>query len=474
MRGLTWRRVLTAASVLVLVGTVADGLRSVFLTNDTAILVHTVDQALAHLRHGQLEHWGGEYALLQAIPAAALRAAGLGLDDTFTWLVALNVVSFVAMVWASWHWLSRQSRAGAFLVLAVLLSSTLLWYLHASFGEPLAAAVTLGTVVACWHDRRSLAAAGLLFLAGLSKDTAPAFVLLLGVGASIGSPHWSDASFRRRRILALGLAAVAAVVVTAAYNYARFGSLLDAPYLIPAYTMPWVSTQVSFGAAVWLSPNGGALLFWPSFGVLLVLSVAAVATVWRSCADWRERARRLAPAAGVVGVLAGMTLELSRWWAPLGWMAWGSRLLLPWLPAVAYLLVVAYARELEALLRRLIGPAMRFWPAAIGLAAVSLPQYVAMVRPDLFLPVFVPDAMCPGQDPRTNMALYVHCTNHELWTRGSMLLSAYSPSRSLLVGCACAGALIWVLCLGRMALSGARPRTAAAGTAAPMTADAVG
>jgi hypothetical protein len=474
MSDLTWHRMLTAATVLVLLGAVAGGLRSVWVANDTALVVQSAELALAHLGRGQLTHWGGSYPLLQAIPAAALRAAGLDANDTFMGLVVLNVLSFAAMVWTSWYWLRRQSTTGALLVLAVLLSSTLLWYLHVSLGEPLAAALTLGAVVACWHDRRHLTAAALLFLAGLSKDTAPPFLLLLGLSASIGSPHWSDASFRLRRVIALVLAGVAAVAVTAGYNYARFGSLLDTPYLVTGYIIPWVQTQISFGAAVWLSPNGGALLFWPSFGVLLALSVAAGTAAFRSCVDWRDRARRLAPAAGAAGVLAGMTLELSHWWAPLGWTAWGSRLILPWLPAVAYLLVVAYAREMEALLERLIGPAIRFWPAAITLAAVSLPQYVAMVRPSLFLAMFVPDAVCQGQNVQINMAYYVHCTNHQFWTKGSLLLPAYLPGRSLLLGCACAGGLIWLLYLSRMALPGHRLRTAAAKAARPVTADVVG
>jgi hypothetical protein len=448
--------VLTTAAALVGLGAVAGGLRSVYVSGDTLALVATVDRALAHLHAGSFTHWTGYFALLQALPTAALRVAGVDVQNTIRTLVALNVASFGAMAWISWRGLSRRSTAGAILVLAVLFSSTLLWYLHASFGEPLAAAVTLAAVAACCDDRRHLAAAAWLFLAGLSKDTAVPYLLVLGLGASTIGPHWADRSFRRRRMGALALAGAASIAVSVLYNYARFGSPLDLPYFVPDTVVPWIQTQVSFGAAVWMAPNGGLLPFWPSFGVLLALSIVAVAQATRVCPDRLERMRRLAPAAAVAGVLALLTLELSKWWSPLGWIGWGPRLLLPWLPATAYVLVAAYAGELEQVLAVLVVPARRFWPAATAMAVVSLPQYVAMVRVDMWQPVFVPDAVCPAIPlVEKDAAYYYHCTNHQLWTKGSMLLAAYVPGAGpgdLLVGCACAIGLIWILYLARRAL----------------------
>jgi hypothetical protein len=431
----------------------AESLRSLAVSSDTLDLVGAVDQALAHLRNGQLQHWGGAYALLQAIPTSAMRTLGVSPANVIDGLVALNVLSFAMLAVISWRALERDSRAGAVLVLAVLLSGTLLWYMHSSVGEPLAAVVTLAAVVACWKDRHHLLASVFLLLAGLSKDTAIVFLLPLCLGASVGSASWADPSWRWRRTAWLAAAAAASLAIAAGYNDARFGSVLDTPYLGPLLYVPSAQTQASFFAAIWLSPNGGLLLYWPSFGALLVLASVAMVRTVRASGNWGARLRLAAPAIGVAAALIGMTFELSKWVAPLGWSAWGPRLILPWVPASAYLLVAAYSGQLERLLASLLRPAWRFGLFGAALAAASLPQYVAMVRPSLWQEVFVPDAACPVIPLIENGAAYYYrCTNHQLWTKGSMLLSAFGTGgdpRSLAIGIACAAGLVWLLSLAR-------------------------
>jgi hypothetical protein len=448
--GTRWVRVglsLLAASVGV--AAVADSLRFLFISWDTLDVIGTADLALAHLRSGHLQLWGGAFALLQAIPAFGLRAAGLSQTETLNSLVALNVLSFATLTWVSWRSLRRRSTVGALLLLAVLLSGTILWYLHSSFGEPLAAAVTLGAVVACLSDGRHWPGSALLLVAGVSKDTAVPFLLVLCLGASIASPRWSDASWRRRRVMALVLAGAASFLLTSAYNYARFGSILDVPYMDPQLYVPWFKTQVSHFAAVWVAPNGGLLLFWPSFGVLLSLAAVAVFRTARACPDRGARLRSLAPAAAVAAVLLGMTLVLSKFFNPMGWATWGPRLMVPWVPACAYLLVATYAGELERLLTSAVRPGRLFWPGSVALCIVSIPQYVSMMRPSLTYVVLGPDAMCPVPVYIQNGALYYyHCNTHMLWTKGSALLSAFVPGSHpfpLLMGCACGAALFWLV-----------------------------
>jgi len=445
---------LAAGGLALLVGlaAVAQSMSHVVVSLDTTQLVAYADSTLAHLRHGQWQHWGGAYPLLQAIPALALRSQGLRSDYVIDSLIGLNVLSFATMVWVSWRGLVRRSAAGAILLVTVLLSGTLLWYLHASFGEPLAAVVTLAAAVASWHGRRHLAAAMFLFLAGLSKDTAVPFLFVLCVAVSIGAERWTDPAWRWCRLASLLVAASLSLLVTGAYNYARFGSVLALPYLKPVFFVQSPGTEVSFFGAVWLSPNGGLLPFWPSFGVLLILgAIATVRATWSS-PSLVAGIRRAAPAVGVVAVLLGVSVELANWWSPLGWVAWGSRLMLPWVPAAAYVLVVAYHEEIERLLRWIVGVPVGFWLAGIALAAASTPQYVAMVRPTLFWEVFiVPDAICPKVPyPGTGAAntYYYTCVNHMLWTKQSMLISAFQAGPNLfflVIGCACAAGLLWLL-----------------------------
>jgi hypothetical protein len=430
--------------------TVADGLRHIVISSDTQEVVSGVDSALAHLRHGQLLGWGGAYPLLQAIPAFVLRAVGISSEHVIDALVGLNVLSFAAMVWASWRGLVRETVAGALLLVVVLVSGTMLWYLHATLAEPLAAAVTLGAAMASWHGRRHLLAAAFVFLAGISKDTAALFVLMLCLGASAGAESWSDASWRWRRVAWLLAAAGLSFLVTSAYNYARFGTILDLPYMASFRYVPWLETQAGFFAVVWLSPNGGLLPFWPSLTVLLVLAVVAAVRTIRKSAGWEARLLRAAPALGVAAALFGMTVELAKWFAPLGWVAWGSRLMLPWVPASAYLLVAAYHTEIIRLLRWTVLRPLLAWLAGIALTIASVPQYVAMVRPTLFIEMFTPDAACPRIPYAEQGASYYYaCSNHLFWTKGSVLLTAFQVDGAhlvdLAIGCVCGAGLLWLL-----------------------------
>ena len=87
-------------------------------------------------------------------------------------------------------------RLAAVCFLAVLLSGPLLWYATSSFGEMLAALVTTALVAACLRRAGGPVVGLLLVLAGLSKDTALPFLVLLGLGSSLLNPGWAERGFR--------------------------------------------------------------------------------------------------------------------------------------------------------------------------------------------------------------------------------------------------------------------------------------
>jgi hypothetical protein len=381
-----------------------------------------------------------------------LRAAGLGFDQTRRGLAILNTAAFVVLIGIAWQGLKRVSRPASLFFLAVLLSGSLTWYATSSFGEMLAALVILAMVATCWRGAGSSLAAVLFVLAGLSKDTALPFLLLLGLGASFLNPAWESPAFRRTRVAALTASAATTLAVTGLYNLARFGTVLNAVDSNPALLVPALRYQVSFFGAIWLSPDGGLLLFWPSFGVLLGLVGATLLRSTRSRAD-------LLPAGIAAAALLGLSAGFAKWWSPLGWWSWGPRLLMPWLPAVGFLLVAAYGRRLEVQLRGLLQPEWRFWGCSLALASVSLPQYVVLFRPSIFSAIFATDAVCPTIAYLNRPGYYYHCVNHQLWTNGSVLRLAYLPSggrSSLALGFACALGLVWLLSLVRAVLDEGR------------------
>jgi hypothetical protein len=421
-------------------------LRFGFHSGDTLGVIAAADWILRGLRGGGWAQGGSRFPLLQTIPTVGLRAVGLGVDQTRWSLVVLNVATFAGLLVVAWRSLENISRPAAIFFLAVLLSGPLAWYATSSFGEMPAALVTLAMVVACRSRAGGVLPAALFVLAGLSKDTAFPFLLLLGLGSSMLNPAWARTDFRRRRLVALGAATVVTLCVVGIYNFARFGTVVNGVNSNPQLWVPAVRDQVSFFFAIWLSPNGGLLLFWPSFGALLAL--AAMAALRR-----REHRRALMVAGITALTLLGLTVGFAKWWSPLGWWAWGPRLMVPWLPAIGYLLVVAYPLEFERLLDSLTRSARWSWGLLLAITAVTLPQYVVLFGDSMFSSTFASDAVCPttAYIERTP-TYYYHCVNHQLWTKGSVLGQAYQPGNgwaSLLLGLACACALIWLLSLIR-------------------------
>jgi hypothetical protein len=151
----------------------------------------------------------------------------------------------------------------------------------------------------------------------------------------------------------------------------------------------------------------------------------------------------------VAVVLLGVTVGLSKWWSPLGWAAWGPRLILPWLPACAYLVLAAYPAEVGSMLATLTRPAWRLAVFWVLLAAASFPQFVVVFSRSMWAQVFATDSVCPrvplvDQDP----AYYYRCAEHMLWTKGSILGEAYSGAAdglSLLLSLGCVLVLIWLI-----------------------------
>jgi len=233
-------------------------------------------------------------------------------------LAVLSLVAFFALLARAFVRLRVESRRLAAFLVAVLLSGPMLWYGRTSFGEMLAALFTLGFAVQCQggNSDRLLFVEGLL--AGISKETAFPFVLLLGASASFGSgERWKDPSFRWRRSKLLVLTALASLILNVAFNWLRFGTPLNRSYVDPRYIVSSLERQASYFFGLWFSPNGGLLLFWPSFVLLLVLSAQQAVRGWRAAADLPTKLGLVSPVAGMSLALLGLTLGFSRWALPL-------------------------------------------------------------------------------------------------------------------------------------------------------------
>jgi hypothetical protein len=418
---------LSAALLLALVPGLLRYAGTSYVSGDTWFLVRQVREMVDHVGRGEWHTWLAHFALLQHLPAAVLVVAGLSDGHVYEGLVLLNLVVLAAVSVFAWWQLRRRSPVIAVIFLAVVLSGTILWYGHASFSELLAAALTLAMVVGLLDGAATPWIVLPLVGAAIAKDTSLPFVLILGLGTAFAAGRPQASWYQRLRLGPLALGGLLGAALVAGWNYLSFGLFFNPGNFNPQFFVPTLGIQVRFFLGIWLSPNGGVIPFWPTLSALLALALLAAVVDLRRAATWQERLVLVVPLAAVTVVLGGVSLGLSKWLAPMGWYAWGSRLMQPWLPAAAYLLAWSYADRISALIF-----AIRRYPLAIllplGLAAATLPQYLVLFRGNLGDAIFLPGKTCPVLATIDNPDYYYQCAVHQLWSPHPVLLDAYQPN----------------------------------------------
>jgi hypothetical protein len=330
-------------------------------------------------------------------------------------LVLLNLSTVVLAFALARRSLERRSTLGTWGFAAVLLFGPFLWYARSSFGEALAGSVSLILMIACLEGWGGASVFALAFLAGLSKETAFPFLLMGGFLAFAIRrdirPIWRSAGFAQ---LALGVAA--SLVLNLCFNFFRYGTWTNQVYLNPIYLVPDLTTQASFFLALLFSPNGGLLFFWPIAVCLLAYPlVQSRSSVW------------LVPACWVL--LFGVALGLSRWYSPFGFICWGPRLLVPWIPVLTFLALAAEPRLFDHIFARVARNPRALGTCGAILILMSFPHAEALYSRALVGWLFyVPDSVCTTLPVvEQDRAYYFSCARHMVWSHKSVLVQAFNP-----------------------------------------------
>ena len=355
----------------------------------------------------------GQYALLQKLLVWPFLAGGLAPFRMVGILSFFNLAACLASVIVACRSLraTGQNYRG-FLFLLALAISPWAWYARTAFGEPLSLSLMLTAVVFCHDGRSAVAIAALLFGVAISKDTAAPFAALIAASAAMRGGHF------RRLCPAIGLGAGAGFAACVAFNLFRFDSWINLAYISPLSIVTDLRDQLSFFAALWLSPNGGAVFFLPGIVAILITGVGGLGNVRRiGRMDRGTGGRATLPLAAGTLIVAfgGLTYGLSKWFAPLGWYGWGPRLLLPWIIPAAW---VALQGLPPAVLRW--RPPHGFYA---GMAVLAFPQFLALFDLSLVDTIFRPDAICTGTIAvEADRAHYFDCTHHRLWPTDNWVL----------------------------------------------------
>lgn len=432
-----------------------------YFEGDTRILVESLKTIRGCLSEGRLLgcNFNVPFPLLQYVPGIVLSYLGLSESSILHFLAYLSLLGFLASLALIFWTLKREaSTTIAATAALVMLTGPLLWYSHSTYGEALAAFLILAFTVAGLLRAPNRFLIPLFVLAGVTKDVAFPFLLLIG-GLCLLPEIVTAPGKIRRRLYGLLAGAALTLMATVAFNYFRFGTYYNESYLNEIFIVPTFKIQLSFFLAIWFSPNGGLLFFWPSF-VFLYFSVIGLLFLQRA-GHKRQAEREQGPSRRLVFYLPIIIITLSlilltagfsRWYTPLGGAAWGPRLMLPWIPAVSLLLLYFYAQEVAAALSLVLSKMFGLVSACISLIIVSLPQLMVLFSPSLLIQLFAQTPECPRLPMiQEDVTYYYRCIQAQMWHNKPALLESFAvalkPSAlvfAVLYGVILVGACMWI------------------------------
>jgi hypothetical protein len=317
---------------------------------------------------GKLNFWGlmspiGWWPLLQHIPD--LITIGLGGDGHVARtrvLATLSVIGVVVSVGLGWLVLRRYRRTAVFWAfLLVALSGPVLAFARQTAGEMLAMGLLVGVVAAALLQAPPPVVALTALLACWTKETSYPFIAVLGVLGLVLARRQSGRPIRQHLLWGAG-GMVVAIAAASLFNVVRFGSVLNVNYLDAQLRTPGIWHKVEYTVAIFVSPSGGLLFFWP----------AAVALVAAACFVGLKR--DALPGTILLASTAVLAIGLASWWTPFGWSGYGPRLELPWVLPIVLLAIVAYGDALEPLLTRLLASPVRTFLVLAVVLACALPH----------------------------------------------------------------------------------------------------
>lgn len=365
----------------------------------------------------------GPWPLMQYIPAAVMRWAGVSGEATLDTLIVIDALALGVLVGVAWITLRRLAApVWAPTLAAALVTGPLLWYGTSAFGEALGATLVLGAVAAFLLHVRPVFIVPLVAAACITKETNPAFVAGLLALCLLIEPMTStvarDDMPWTRRVIAPVIGVVIGLAANTAFNLFRFGSVRNTIYLDPLLQVQSTRIAARSFLAQWFAPNGGMLWFWPSaLAILLLVGIG-------SLRELRHPPRRWAAVVplGIAGLLVANVVGLSRWYSPFGWLAWGPRLTYTVVPAMLLLACVAAPPTAALMLRRILTGVV-FWLIVGITVAAAVPQAAVVYEPHVIGEFFFdPNPNCPSYGHIEDRPTYYHCFFWTAWHRQPWLL----------------------------------------------------
>jgi hypothetical protein len=406
------------------------------LTSDTFALLNGVG-VVDHCLHAHKWACGqsgfgsiGSSPLLQFIPALTFKRLGATYDTTahgLAWVNTASVVLLLLLLWRTGR--SIGDRRLSILLALMAVTSPLLWYSSAGFAEAFAALAVTAFTCAVVTRSRGLLMGTSLWLAAISKEPALPFLLALAF-VVLRQPVADGVRVTRGQITGLAVGAVAALATNIGFNAFRSaegiasGSRPLASSLSHiAAPAPTIAEKAEAAVGLVLAPNVGLLWFWL---VALGCIALGLAAAWRRAGA--ARAFVGTPAFGAVVVFVLFIGGVSSFVAPYGFVAFGPRYLVPWVPSIVVIALSDWPACSE-LLHRLRAHTRTVAAIAVVIVLLAVSQLTAFLNP-----VRAYDHFQAGGDCRTQLQditlwyakygevdSYYRCTRYLAWTKSPVL-----------------------------------------------------
>lgn len=117
------------------------------------------------------------------------------------------------------------------------------------------------------------------------------------------------------------------IIVNLLFNKLRFGGLTNETYQANGAVLDF-KTNITHFLAVWLSPSGGVI------GYFFLLPILVILIFLLRYKDFSVKSKIIASL--ILLSIITISVNLSLWFSPFGWIAWGPRLILPSLVLMSF------------------------------------------------------------------------------------------------------------------------------------------